>query len=135
MKKFSIIVFLLVAACTRSVDDPVTAPFPNTILGKWDLTAKQGPGYGPPGVWTTSAPGMFITIDNAGHIGGNVFTDVTSYQIIDSATVKFIAPSQPAGFYLFNYQLDTVARVFYLYVRPVNGGYCIEGCGTYKFTR
>lgn len=133
MKKF--LVILLFSACAPSVDQPVTAPFADTILGKWNFVAKQGPGIGGAGEWTTPPAGQFVTIDNTGHIGGNVFTDVTSYQLVDSTTVKLIAPSQTAGFYLFNYKLDTVTKAFFLYIRPTNGGYCIEGCGAYKFTR
>ncbi len=133
MKKYLLI--LLFAACAPSVEKPDTGPLANSILGRWNFIAKQAPGYGPPGEWTTPPAGQYITLDSLGNVGGNLFTDVTGYQLVDSATVKFLAPTQAAGFYLFNYRLDTLEKAFYLYVRPSNGGYCFEGCGTYKFGR
>jgi hypothetical protein len=139
MKRITTVILLavLMTACTRSAD-PVIAPtnFPNTYLGTWRLVAKQAPGLGPVGVWTNAAAGMSIILAENGQITGNTFTDVTQYQIIDSNTVKLIAPSQTAGFYLFDYTIDTVQKALFFYVRPADGvSSCFEGCGTYRFER
>jgi hypothetical protein len=119
-------------ACTRDVKEPI----PNNILGKWILTDTQSAGIGPPGVWAVASPaGRWMEIQNATQISGNVFPNSSTYQLLDSVTLKVIDPSQSAGFRLFNFQLDTVNRVLYFFKRPPNGGYCFEGCGTYKFVR
>jgi hypothetical protein len=118
----------IIAACNRTATEP---DFPNTILGRWHWVETQAPGTGPPGVWSAANPaGRYMELQAGGVITGTAFTDVTSYQLVDSVTLKLIAPTQPAGFRLFNYRLDSVDRALYFYIRPANGGYCIEGCGT-----
>ncbi|MES2331531.1 MAG: hypothetical protein V4539_18140 [Bacteroidota bacterium] len=127
-----ILLILAGIACRRSADGPI----PNTILGRWILTDKQAPGTGPPGVWSVASPaGQWMELQPGGQVSGTVFPGATSYQVLDSVTVKLTDATQTAGFRLFNYQVDTVARVLFFYIRPSNGGYCIEGCGTYKFGR
>lgn len=127
-----ILIILAGVACVKSADDPI----PNGFLGKWVLTDKQAPGTGPPGVWSVASPaGQWMELEPGGKLRGTVFPSATGYQVLDSVTVKLTDPSESAGFRLFNYQVDTVARVLYFYIRPSNGGYCFEGCGTYKFRR
>lgn len=130
---FIFVLWLTGDACSPTVN---SLPIPNTIIGKWVLVEKQAPGIGPPGVWSPASPaGQWMDIQAGGQISGTVFTDVTGYQVLDSASLKLMAPTQPAGFYLFNYHVDAAARTLFFYIRPTNGGYCIEGCGTYKFVR
>ncbi len=138
MKKDTTLITLLVLlilagmACVKSSGDPI----PNNFLGRWTLTDKQSAGTGGPGVWSPASPaGQWMEIQQAGQVSGTVFPDATRCQVVDSVTIKLIDPSQAAGFRLFNYRVDTVARVLYFYIRPSNGGYCFEGCGTYKFRR
>ncbi|MES2374611.1 MAG: hypothetical protein V4557_18690 [Bacteroidota bacterium] len=138
MKKNPILVSLLILliltgmACVKSAGDPI----PNTISGRWTLTDKQAPGTGPPGVWSVANPaGQWMEILQNGQVSGTVFPDATVCQVVDSVTVKLVDPSQTAGFRLFNYRVDTIERALYFYIRPSSGGYCNEGCGTYKFRR
>ncbi len=132
-----ILLMIILAACTRTGNGFAPVPFTNTnYLGRWNMVAKQSPGIGGFGIWSAAPAGQYMTIDNTGQVGGNTFTDVTGYQVVDSVTIKFIAPSQPAGFYLFNYKLDTVAKAFFFYIRVPDGTtMCIEGCGGYRFER
>lgn len=131
-----ILLILAGMACVRSLDEPVPIPISNSFLGRWSLTDKQAPGIGPPGVWSPASPaGQWMEIEQSGQVSGTVFPAATSCQVIDSVTVKLIDPSETAGFRLFNYRVDTVERALYFYMRPGNGGYCYEGCGTYKFRR
>jgi hypothetical protein len=125
-------------ACSRTINDPIpgTIPIPNSILGKWVLTDTQSAGIGPPGVWAVASPaGQWMELQTGALLSGNIFPNSTIYQLIDSVTLKVIDPSQSAGFRLFNFNIDTVKRVLYFYKRPPNGGYCFEGCGTYKFVK
>jgi hypothetical protein len=138
MKKNTILLTILIlvilagTACVKSSDDPI----PNSFLGRWTLTDVQAPGIGPPGVWSPASPaGRWMEIQQNGQVSGTVFPDATRCQVVDSVTLKLLDPSQAAGFRLFNYRIDTVERAMYFYIRPSNGGYCFEGCGTYKFRR
>lgn len=144
MKKETILLTLLILlilagmACVRSLDTPTAAPTPipisNSILARWTLTDKQSAGTGPPGVWSVANPaGQWMEIRQNGQVSGTVFPAATGCQLIDSVTLKLIDPSEAAGFRLFNYRVDTVERALFFYIRPSNGGYCFEGCGTYKF--
>jgi hypothetical protein len=76
-----------------------------------------------------------MELQNATQLSGSVFPNSTTYQLLDSVTLKLIDPTQSTGFRLFNFQLDTVNRALYFYKRPANGGFCTEGCGTYKFVK
>lgn len=126
------IIMITVIACMVQKTDQT--PFPQTIHGKWILTDTQSAGIGPPGVWATAEPsGRWMEIGENGSIAGSAFSAATGYQVLDSATMKITDPSQEAGFRLFGVQLDTVQKALFLYKRPPNGGFCIEGCGTYKF--
>lgn len=121
----------LTACMVQKTDN---SPFPESIYGKWVLTDTQSAGIGPPGVWAKAVPAnRWMEIDQSGNITGNVFPAATGLQMVDSVSLKVIDPTQAAGFRLFSFQLDTAARVLYFYKRPPNGGFCVEGCGTYKF--
>ncbi len=136
MKQLTLIILLalLITACTKSTEEKTS--FSNTYLGTWRFVAQQAPGYGPPGEWTNAPAGLTMTLAENGQISGNTFTDVTGYQLVDSNTVKLIAPSQSAGFYLFDYKVDTVQKALFFYIRPPDGmSICFEGCGTYRFER
>jgi hypothetical protein len=128
-------------ACTRTINEPApnnppVQPISGNILGKWVLTDTQSAGIGPPGVWAVASPaGRWMELQATTQLNGNVFPNSTTYQLLDSVTLKVIDPSQSGGFRLFNFQLDTVNQVVYFYKRPANGGFCNEGCGTYKFVR
>ena len=142
MKKDTILVALLILliivgmACVRSLDTPTPIPISNSILGRWTLTDKQSAGTGGPGIWSTANPaGQWMEIQQNAQVSGTVFPAATVCLLVDSVTVKLIDPSEPAGFRLFNYRVDTVDRALYFYIRPPNGTYCIEGCGGYKFRR
>ncbi|MDB5210250.1 MAG: hypothetical protein JWQ30_1077 [Sediminibacterium sp.] len=138
MKKNAVLPVLLILlilagiACRRSADGSI----PNTILGRWVLTDQQAASIGGPGVWSVASPsGQWMELQSSGQVSGTVFPGATGYQVLDSVTVKLTDATQTAGFRLFNYRVDTVARVLLFYIRPGNGGYCIEGCGGYKFGR
>lgn len=121
-----------ISACM--VQKSEQSPFPQVIYGKWELTDTQSAGIGPPGVWAKAVPsGRWLVISENGTIAGSVFPAATGFQMLDSSTVKVTDPSQEAGFRLFSFQLDTVQKALFLFKRPPNGGFCIEGCGSYKF--
>jgi len=124
-------------ACTPSVNNPPTGPVADSLMGKWVLTEIQGPGIGGPGVWSPASPaGQTLEIHPGGQLSGTAFPTATAYQGVDSITVKLIDPSQPAGYRLFWYSIDTVQHTLRFTIKPLPGGaFCIEGCGGYRFTR
>ena len=122
--------------CIPTVNNPVPLPTPTMIAGKWILTQTQAPGIGPPGVWSAANPsGQWMDIQTAGQISGTAFSAATGYQAIDSATLKITDPTQPVGYRLFNYHVDTAAHTLFFYIRMPNGLICTEGCGGYRFER
>lgn len=129
------LLFLVWIACTPNVAGPVT-PIPNSLVARWVLTDTQSAGIGPPGIWAAASPqGQWMELSANGSITGTVFSTATGLLVVDSVTLKVSDPSQPAGFRLFNYRIDSVNRKLFFYKRPANGGYCYEGCGTYLFSR
>lgn len=144
MKKDSVLAGLLIfvliifAFCRRSVNSPVNGlPVPAALQGRWTLTDTQAPGNGGPGVWSQANPsGQWINIEQGGQVSGTAFPSATYCVAVDSVTVKLADPSQPAGFRLFGYHIDTVSHELFFYIRPPDGTtYCIEGCGAYEFVR
>lgn len=137
-RKYGLLAAILFAAgitaCMKNGYDEKS--FSPELAGKWVLTDTQSAGTGPPGVWAKASPAdRWVEVGDNGNISGTVFPAATGYQLIDSVTLKVIDPSQAAGFRLFNYKIDTVQKALFFYKRPPNGGYCIEGCGSYKFMR
>ena len=131
-----ILLFVLIAWQCRPNTNPPVNPIPMSLLGRWTLTQKQTAGIAGPGVWSAATPaGQWLELQTGGQISGTAFADAVSYQVIDSVTIKLTAPTQPAGYYLFNYMIDTVARSLTLYIKPPNGAVCIEGCGGYKLEK
>ncbi len=131
------VVVLLVTgiACSPTVNDP-GLPVADSLMGKWVLTEIQGPGFGGPGIWSPASPaGQTLEIHPGGQLSGTAFPAAGSYQGVDSVTVKFIDPSQPAGYRLFWYSIDTVQHTLRFSIKPPGGVYCIEGCGGYRFKR
>ncbi len=121
--------------CTPNSNPPINS-IPNNLLGRWTLTQKQAPGIGGPGLWSAATPaGQWLELQTGGQISGTAFADAISYQVVDSVTLKLIAPTQPAGYYLFNYKIDTLARTLSFYIKPPNGVLCTEGCGGYKLEK
>ncbi len=126
-----LLIICLFYSCSHSVEGVLFNP---NLNGKWTLTDVQAPGYGPSGVWSVASPsGRWFQFNADSTVSGTVFTGATRYSIIDSATLKIIIPSEAAGFKLYNYQLDSIKKALFFYLRPPNGGYCFEGCGTLKF--
>lgn len=129
------LLFMALIACTSNGVGPVT-PIPNSLVARWVLTDTQSAGIGPPGIWAVASPqGQWMELSGNGSIAGTFFSAATGVQVLDSITLKVTDPSQQAGFRLFNYHIDTLNRSLFFYKRPANGGYCYEGCGTYKFIR
>jgi hypothetical protein len=127
-----LLITAVISACMVQKSEP--SQFPEIIYGKWELTDTQSAGIGPPGIWAKAVPsGRWMGISENGTIAGSAFPAATGYQMIDSTTIKVTDPSQEAGFRLFSYRLDTLEKALFLYKRPPNGGFCFEGCGTYKF--
>ena len=122
--------------CTPNSNPPVNS-IASSLLGRWTLTQKQAPGIGGPGVWSAATPvGQWLELQNNGQISGTAFADATSYQMVDSVTIKLIAPTQqPAGYYLFNFKIDSLARTLSLTIKPTSGVLCTDGCGGYKLER
>ncbi|TAH08191.1 MAG: hypothetical protein EAZ13_03985 [Sphingobacteriia bacterium] len=132
MRQFLFIINLfLFCSCSHSLEGGFVNP---KLSSKWTLTDVQAPGYGPSGIWSVASPvGRWFQFNADSTVSGTVFTGATRYSILDSATLKIIIPTEAVGFKLYNYQLDSINRVLYFYLRPPNGGYCFEGCGTLKF--
>lgn len=129
-----LLVFILAFSCSPVVNAPVLIS--NTVVGNWVLTAMQSPGIGGAGIWSPANPsGKTMELTSDGKVSGTAFPGVNTYQAVDSVTLKLIDPNQPAGFLLFGYHVDTVAHSLFFYIKPTNGGICIEGCGGYRFER
>lgn len=121
--------------CTPNSNPPVNS-IPLSLLGRWTLTQKQAPGIGGPGVWSAATPaGQWLELQNGGQISGTAFVDATGYQVVDSVTLKLIAPAQPAGYYLFNYTINNQTQTLSLAIKPTNGVLCTDGCGGYKLEK
>ena len=121
-------------ACSPSVNSPVTIP--NSLIARWTLLQTQAPGIGGAGIWSTASPaGQWMELQGGGTIAGTAFPMATGYQVIDSVTLRINDPSQNAGYRLFTYRIDTVARTLTFYIKPPNGVLCFEGCGGYGFGR
>ncbi len=127
---------LLTASCRRTINTPDLLPIPNSLVARWTLTQIQGAGNGAPGVWRVADPqGQWMELTQNGMVSGTAFPSATGYRLVDSVTVELTDASQQGGRRLFNYQIDTVARTLRLYIKPLNGVLCIEGCGGYGFAR
>ena len=124
------------AAPVTDPEAPPTTPFDKSLTGKWILTDTQTAGIGPPGIWSKASPaGQTLELLTNSNVTGTAFPAATTYQLLDSMTIKLIDKNQSAGFRLFSYRIDTMARALFFYIRLPNGAACIEGCGTYKFSR
>ncbi len=131
---FLLILLFILASCEPTVEG--TQNFEAKLSGKWILTDQQAAGIGPPGIWSTANPaGRWFQLNADSTVSGTVFKGATRYTIIDSATFRIINPTAPAGFELYNFKIDTIEKALFFYIRPPNGGYCFEGCGTLKFKK
>lgn len=135
MKSFCFIVAIVCCcACQRNTGTPV--PIPNTLLARWTLTRIQSAGTGSVGQWRDATPaGQWIEFSPNTQLSGTVFPQATAWQLRDSVTLEISDASQNGGIRLFNFQIDTAARLLRLYIKPPNGMLCIEGCGGYELGR
>lgn len=106
----------------------------NTIVGIWYAYQYWiSPGGGPVEWQPFEPPGQTIYFGSDGKFVGSssFYTDVSSYQLVDSNTIKFQPINLPSGYSLMGYQLDTLNQELLLWPKDP---FCIEGC-EYKFRR
>lgn len=131
---FGLVVVL--AYCTKAVDETSQQTIPTNLQGRWMLTQVQSPGYGPAGTWSAADPkGQTLAISRNGTVSGTAFASARTVQLVGNFGLKIEAPGVQAGYRLFNYQVDTVAHILFLYIQPTDGTMCNEGCGGYRFER
>jgi hypothetical protein len=138
MKQVLVLCSLVVvlAYCTRTVDETIEQSLPANITGKWTLTQVQSPGYGPAGTWSAASPsGQTMAISQNGKITGSAFPTASAVKKMGDLGLKVVDPGVQPGYRLFNYQIDTVANILFLYIQPADGAMCNEGCGGFRFER
>ncbi len=121
---------LFAVACRKSANKDIG---PVMLTGKWTFT-ENFYSTGGLGEWHPAQPAnQVIEFKPDGSFSGaaNFLSGATSYEIVDSAKVRFGPASLPAGFRLMIYDLKSAPGTLVLYpADPI----CIEGC-SYKFRR
>ncbi len=125
-------VFLITGACNKSSVNNFKS-YHDTLQGKWRYV-EYYQSIGGPGSWyPANSVNQWLELKVNGTLSSNMdpFKDADSYLLPDSNTIKFIIPSKPDGFLLFQYNIDTIQTA--LILSPLNP-VCIEGCSI-KFKR
>jgi hypothetical protein len=117
-------------SCNKSIP---SVCFSEKITGKWRYTESYYSIGGPLIYVSTESAGQWIIFNADGSFKSNIphFINISSYKILDSSRVKFIAPTQQPGYRLFYLSLDPVDNS--LTLSPADF-VCKEGCGD-KFKR
>ncbi len=124
---FILLLFILVS-CSKSSVDTNYAPHADSLPGKWWYT-NYYMSIGGPGSWYAVSPvNQWVELKANGVISSNLspFDEATRYELPDSNKIKFIIPSKPDGFLLFQYSINKTEPS--LILSPLNP-MCIEGCG------
>ena len=127
-----LLIFLLLVftACDKSANKSSDA---TALIGKWTYTERYYSIGGPGGWHPVETANQVIEFKSDGSFKGapDFLPGATSFEIIDSAKLKFGPASLPAGNRLMRYDLKSAHGALILYpVDPV----CIEGCSD-KFVR
>ena len=134
MRVVLLLAIIIVAACACNKSSVIRSKsYPDTLQGKWQYSAYYM-SIGDPGSWYNVSPMIeWIDLQPNAVVSSNMapFSDAGSYRLPGSNTIKFMIPSKPDGFLLFQYTLDTVNAT--LVLSPLNP-LCIEGCAI-KFKR
>ena len=136
MTRITFFIFIVLAvtitACKKSADNN-NEPIDHNLTGKWIYT-ENGFSIGGPMIWRNAAPanqviefkanGTFIASEN-------FLSGVTSYEKLDSITLKFQPVSLSPGYIKMRYSIDSAdGRLYLSPFEPL----CIEGCAD-RFVR
>ncbi|MFT3933573.1 MAG: hypothetical protein QM726_08170 [Chitinophagaceae bacterium] len=112
-----------VGACSKSSGGLKSVP---ELKNKWNYVAQYY-SIGGPGSWHAVSPVTeWINLLPNGEVNSNLdpFKDATGYELPDSAKIKFLIPSKPDGYLLFQYRFDDDGALILSPLNPM----CIEGC-------
>ena len=103
-----------------------TAKHSNPLIGKWQFSGSYYSMGGPQVFKPAEENGSVEFGENGKLVNNNVllFRDITAYQVIDSAKVKFMTPKESEGFLLYNYSIDSSGSLSFIPLTYL----CVEGC-------
>jgi hypothetical protein len=135
MKKeilLSFLLLILIIGCNKQ-DCAPKAAIANSLMGKWTYK-EYFYSTGEPGSWHPVTPAN-LTIEflpDSSFLPNDLFLKgATSFEIVDSAKIKFQPANTQSGYILMGYEIKTAEGELYLYpVDPM----CIEGCSN-KFVK
>jgi hypothetical protein len=126
-----LVLSFILFSCKKS--SVTSNPIGNSLIGKWTYT-QYWYSIGSGGEWHAVKPtnqtiefqsdGTFISAES-------FLKEANTFEIIDSATVKFLPATNASGSQLMSYKIDTIKRE--LTMSPINP-VCIEGCAN-RFKR